>query len=213
MNRAIGFDLGLKFTGYGVFDEGNRLVARGVIRPPAYVEETQDAACIIVDEAVRLIQKYSSQDGAAMIPPRVFREAPIVNAWGERGGQRVNMTSAETALSKGMLIGTFNDRLRQRRVRVDAIGIKRWRAILGLTNGPKEQVIKELEEWLAARGVRFERGTKEDEKEACGVACAGLVAIRDPRVLEPNWKRPKRAMFTEQELERAAKTGGLFDGD
>lgn len=211
MSRAIGFDLGLKVTGYGVFDDGNRLVARGAIRPPAHVDEPQDAACIIVDEAVRIIARYSRADGATLVPPRVFREAPILNAWGERGGQRVNMTSAPTAFSKGMLVGTFNDRLRQRRVRVDQIDVRRWRAVLGLENGPKCEIVKQLEAWFAHRGVLFGRGVTDDEKEACGVACAGLVAISDPRVLEPGWKRPKRKMFTAKQLERA-KDGGLFDG-
>lgn len=203
MNRAIGFDLGLSITGWAVFDEGPRLVARGAIRPPTTCQEAQDAASIVATEALRVITRYGG---------RVFSEAPILNAWGTRHGQRVNMTSSQTALSKGRLHGSFEDRLRERRIPYDMIGIARWRAVLGFDHGGgKEAILAQLEEWLAQRGVRFERGTTEDEKEACGVACAGLVAIRDPRVLDPKWKRPKRQMFTAKQLQKA--TGGLINGN
>jgi Holliday junction resolvasome RuvABC endonuclease subunit len=187
LTRALGLDLGINKTGFAVAEPGPILITRGMIRPPSKVKDAQTKADIIVDQLVAVIARYQ--------PDRVFIEQPILNAWGERDGVRVNMTSAPTAITKGRLVGSVETMLRMTRRRYDEIGIHRWRAIIGLVSRGKADMVVELR-----RLLHLPDSSKEDETEACGIAWAGLIAIQDPKVLEPGWKRPRPKTTKQRKL-------------
>lgn len=206
MSRLIGIDLGLAYTGYSVWEPGPALVTRGFIRPPGRCKEAQERADFIADQVPMIVQ------GSRAV--RAFVEKPILNAWGkDRTGKAINMTNPESAMSKGRLIGTVERELRRIGVPYDEIGIGRWRAILGIEARGKEAVVVELLKLFAAMGVTFPENVKDDEVEACGIGAAGLIAMNDPSVLAPDWKRPKvKSVQTKKNKAATAKEeGGLFD--
>lgn len=216
----MGIDLGLKFTGLSVLEPHVRdrrptgllvAVTHYVIKPPGD-PEAQEAADYIAHHIGVAVGRYRPADDDPT-EFRVFIEAPAINAWGfdEKQQKQVNRTNTQSALSKGRLFGAVQYELKRRQQRYQELAIGRWRKILALEGVGKDAVVAAALKYLRDRGLVFTPGAKEDEIEASGVAAAGLIGMRDPRVLEPGWKPPKRKFFKIKEPKPEVK--GLFDGN